>query len=106
MYRRFYDHVSNCSHEDNGISEHNGLGPTLEILEQVYTDPAFPSRTPVLESSLVDMGISRADLWAFATITAVEYAIDMNNIMCSDSKHLEALDLDNYNYDSHTSSSH
>ena len=106
MYKRFYEHVNDCSHNDTNISEHNGLGPTLEILEKVYKEPSFPPSTPILEMSLFNQGVSRADLWAFAAITAVEYAIDMNNVMCRDSTHLEALDIDNYKYDSHTSESH
>ena len=98
--------MADCSLDDSEVSDNNGLGPTMEILEEVYTNPNFPSRSTNLKSSLKDMGVSRADLWAFATIAAVEYAIDMNNIMCSNSSHLEALDADNYNYDSGTSSSH
>ena len=88
------------------VSHHNGLGPTLEILEKIYRNPTFPLRTPEMETSLFDQGISRADLWAFATISAIEYGIDMNNIMCDDPTHLAALDTYNYPYDSGTSSSH
>ena len=59
-----------------------------------------------MPASLYNQGISRADLWAFATIAAVEYGINMNNIMCDDPTHLSALDTYNYPYDSGTSSSH
>ena len=95
-----------CMYDTSTTSHHNGLMPTLEILEKVYRDPAYPPNTPVMPASLYNQGISRADLWAFATISAVEFGIDMNNIMCDDPTHLSALDTYNYPYDSGTSSSH
>ena len=110
MYIRFDPHnkdkAGKCGYDTSPVAHHNGLGPTLEILEQIYKDPTFPPSTPELEISLFNQGISRADLWAFATIASIEYGIDMNNIMCDDPDHLSALDLDNYPYDSSTSSSH
>ena len=38
---------------------------------------------PPLEISLRDSGKSRADLWAFAAIVAVEYGIETNNMVCN-----------------------
>ena len=108
MNVRFDHHEKHgpCQSDTTAVSHHNGLGPTIEILEKIYRDPTFPPRTPEMETSLFDQGISRADLWAFATISAVEYGIDMHNIMCEDPTHLAALDTHNYPYDSGTSSSH
>eukprot|EP00930_Biecheleria_cincta_P012208 TRINITY_DN11570_c0_g1_i5.p1 TRINITY_DN11570_c0_g1~~TRINITY_DN11570_c0_g1_i5.p1 ORF type:complete len:744 (-),score=97.96 TRINITY_DN11570_c0_g1_i5:85-2205(-) len=60
----------------------NGLQPTVEVLEKIYTDPSFPLRTQVLERSLQASGISRADLWAFAAMVSVEYSIGLNNRAC------------------------
>jgi len=60
----------------------NGLKPTVEVLEGIYTDRAFPSLTPQLSISLQRSGKSRADLWAFATMVAVEYSITLNNLAC------------------------
>ena len=36
-----------------------------------------------MRESLKDTGKSRADLWAFAALVAVEYAMESNNMMCN-----------------------
>jgi len=95
-----------CSADDSEVSHSNGLGPTLEILEKIYKDPKFPPLSTQLKLSPFDQGISRADFWAFAAITAVEYGIDMNNVMCDEPDHLSALNMENYRYDSGTSGIH
>ena len=109
MYVRFdskeRDRNGKCSYDTSSVSHNNGLGPTLEILEKMYKDPSFPPRSPVMSLSLFDQGISRADFWAFATISAVEYGIEMNNIMCDDPDHLFALDKDFYSYDTSSGTS-
>ena len=56
--------------------------PTVEMLEAVYTVPDFPSQSPVLATSLMESGKSRADLWALAAIVAVEYGIETNDDKC------------------------
>jgi len=60
----------------------NGLKPTVEVLEAIYTDRGFPGRSPPLPISLQQSGKSRADLWAFAALVAVEYSITLNNHVC------------------------
>ena len=42
----------------------------------------YPSRTPVLRQSLRESGKSRADLWALAATTAVEWGIATTNMRC------------------------
>ena len=42
-------------------------------------------RTPNLQTSLYESGKSRADLWAFAAIVAVEFGVETNNGVCDDS---------------------
>ena len=42
-------------------------------------------RTPTLQTSLYESGKSRADLWAFAAIVAVEFGVETNNGVCDDS---------------------
>ena len=42
-------------------------------------------RAPILDVSLFDSGKSRADLWAFATIVAVEFGVETNNAVCDGS---------------------
>ena len=71
--------------DDVKETNNNGLGYTVEVLEEIYTNPEFPSgMAPALEVSLQESGKSRADLWAFAAITAVEYGIETNNAVCDD----------------------
>jgi len=60
----------------------NGLKPTVQVLEEVYTKKAFPNGAPWLNQSLKSSGKSRADFWAFAGIVAIEWGISMNNKFC------------------------
>jgi len=60
----------------------NGLGYTVDVLEEIYTDGTFPDNTPCMTASLRDTGKSRADLWAFATLVSVEWTIALNNLAC------------------------
>lgn len=69
----------------NDIRDHNnGLQEVVKVLELVYTDPAFPRMTPVLSKSPKELGMSRADLWAFASMMAIEFGISLNNAACND----------------------
>lgn len=71
---------------DVGDDGHNnGLGYTVQVLEAIYTDAGFPVRATALPQSLKQSGKSRADLWAFAALVAVEYSADHNNRVCRDS---------------------
>eukprot|EP00931_Biecheleriopsis_adriatica_P087183 TRINITY_DN6168_c0_g1_i1.p1 TRINITY_DN6168_c0_g1~~TRINITY_DN6168_c0_g1_i1.p1 ORF type:complete len:703 (+),score=83.65 TRINITY_DN6168_c0_g1_i1:56-2110(+) len=69
---------------DDTLSHNNGLRVAVELLEALYTDPNFPSLTRPLQESLRSSGKSRADLWAFAAIVAVEYTVMVNNRVCED----------------------
>ena len=71
----------NASVTDDGNS--NGLSATVGVLEAIYTNAAFPSKAQALQLAPRDMGISRADLWAFAGLVAVEYTIEENNLACA-----------------------
>ena len=63
------------------LPSHNaGLDPTVEVLERIYTvDANFPGNADTLPTSLRDLGVSRADFWAFAAMVAIEFAVDTNN---------------------------
>ncbi len=75
---RTYDNVG-----PDGIGGNNGLQWTVEVLEQMYTDPEYPREiAPALPVFLKESGKSRADLWALGSILAVEYAIETNNMVC------------------------
>ena len=63
--------VNTRSYDDIEFTNNNGLGPTVETLEGVYTDKDFPSYAPSLNISLRESGKSRADLWALAAIVGV-----------------------------------
>merc|ERR1719322_2000360 len=69
-------------YDDIKETNNNGLEHTVAVLEQVYTDPNFPSKTTTLPLSLKESGKSRADLWAYAAKVAVEYTTEDNNYMC------------------------
>ena len=45
--------------DDLNITNNNGLEYTVAILEELYTDPTFPPRTPELPASLKATGKSR-----------------------------------------------
>ena len=75
----------------------NGLEGTVRALEQIYTNKDYPGNSPSLEVSLRwlssdqfqlltkifrESGKSRADLWAFAALMAVEFGKDTTNIAC------------------------
>ena len=63
--------------------DNNGLGIVVEILERVCTEPDYPeNQAPSLSISLRDAGKSRADLWAFSAIAAVEFTTETNNKVC------------------------
>merc|ERR1711884_478957 len=67
---------------DQFKTNNNGLDKAVSKLEEIYTTKDRPKGTPKLKQSLQDSGKSRADLWAFAAIAAVEYGMEMNNIAC------------------------
>ena len=72
------------------MGKNNGLQWTVAVLEALYLDKEFPRNTglggsrgvPDLKVSLADMGVSRADLWAFAGLVTVEHFILKNNEDC------------------------
>lgn len=68
--------------DGEGDGHNNGLGYVVQVLEAIYTDRSFPAKTPQLSLSLQQSGKSRADLWAFAAIVAVEYSLELNNMVC------------------------
>ena len=59
-----------CLNLDKDLEHNNGLQFTVAVLEKLYTEVDFPKHKMFknfkLEKSPKDLGISRADLWAFA----------------------------------------
>lgn len=64
------------------LTNNNGLLATADFLEEIFTNPNFPSKTPSLPVSMKASGKSRADLWAFAALVAAEVGIENNNLGC------------------------
>jgi len=62
----------------------NGLGNTVRTLEKFYTEANYPYGAPVLTASPQELGWSRADLWAFSSMMAVEFGVLVNNLKCDE----------------------
>jgi len=65
-----------------GMRGNNNLALTADVLERLYTDPAYPAGSPKLPQSLQNGGQSRADLWALATQFAARKGMVNNNGVC------------------------
>ena len=50
--------------DDVTETNNNGLEYTVAVLEEIYTDPAFPPKAPVLSQSLRDSGKSRLEVYS------------------------------------------
>ena len=59
---------------DGGRGDNNGLQSVVAAMELVYTNVSWPSTAPHLNTSLRESGKSRADLWQFAAMVALEQA--------------------------------
>ena len=52
----FEDKPGEQLYDDVSVGDNNGLRPTVEVMEAVFTDPKFPVNAPVLPTSLKDSG--------------------------------------------------
>ena len=75
----------NKDHPNVNRTNNNGLGFTADILEEIWTNPNFPKPKgdPIEGPSLKDRGVSRADLWAFASWLVVKIGVSNNNFACN-----------------------
>lgn len=56
---RFEEAPDQFKYENIGLTNNNGLKFTVEVLEAIYTDPAFPAEmAPALNASLRSTGKS------------------------------------------------
>jgi len=69
-------------YEPQTTSTNNDLSRIVEYLEKIYTTTDWPASAPSLKSSLQSSGHSRADLWAFAGLVALERTIERANWAC------------------------
>ena len=68
----------------------NGLGKTVRDLETIYTNANFPWGSPALTASPQELGWSRADLWAFSSMMAVEFGVLVNNFKCDEGNDVQS----------------
>ena len=55
---------------------------------KIYTNTTWPPGAPFLTKSLKSNGKSRADLWAFAALVALERSIERANYACDHDYHV------------------
>merc|ERR1719210_898199 len=67
---------------DVNVTDNNGLTNTADVLEEIFTNPNFPTGPPALDMSMKDKRMSRADLWAFASLVAFRLGVSNNNYAC------------------------
>ena len=76
------------TYEELKYTTNNGLLSTADVLEEVYTNNKFPEDATKLAKldgkSMKEKGYSRADLWAYATMLAVEIGVNNNNDACGE----------------------
>ena len=65
-------------------TDNNGLGDMVEALELIYTTVDWPFQEASLAGSLQQLGKSRADLWQFAGLVALERALERANRACDE----------------------
>merc|ERR1719411_1982175 len=64
-----------CLNFDENIDGNNALQHSAAILEKIYKEVDYPAiEGPKLSASPFELGMSRADLWAFAGILALDEA--------------------------------
>ena len=83
MLKEFDTDQAQKNGPDVTFTNNNGLLFTADMLELVYTDKDFPKQAPALTVSMKDSGKSRADLWAFAALVAIQWGGNSNNLACN-----------------------
>ena len=63
-------------------TDNNGLFGPVNALEWIYTTTDWPFKEVSMGASLQQLGKSRADLWQFAGLIALERALERANRAC------------------------
>ena len=71
-----------CLNLDENLKNNNGLQYPVATLERLFTDKSFPKNAPKLKKSLKKIGVSRADLWAFASLVALDEVLKTTKSRC------------------------
>ncbi len=75
-----------CLNLDENRHDNLGLEFTAAILEKLYVDvnfPQMPAHSPNLVKSPKDLGMSRADLWAFVGLLALDEHLQFTKTECA-----------------------
>ena len=75
-----------CLNMDEDVKDNMELQHTIAVLEKVYMEADFPTQVDSLEASPKDLGISRADLWAFAGLASVDTFLTHTRDVCNNVK--------------------
>ena len=75
-----------CLNMDEDVKDNMGLQHTIAVLEKIYMEADFPTQVDSLEASPKDLGISRADLWAFAGLASVDTFLTHTRDVCNNDK--------------------
>ena len=73
-----------CLNLNEDFEDNSGLQMTAAVLEKVFEDPDFPSGAPKLDLGPKNLGMSRADLWAFSGLVALAYYQKHSKKLCDD----------------------
>ena len=77
-----------CLNLDENLKGNFGLQHSAAVLEKIYKEKDFlkqkSKKAPKLAESLYESGKSRADLWAFAAIVALDFFQQDTHRRCSD----------------------
>ena len=61
-----------CVNLVDNLEDNHGLQVTVAVLEKLYLEADFPPGVRSLEDSPRNLGVSRADLWAFTALVALQ----------------------------------
>ena len=64
--------VDGCINFEENVAENDVMQHSVAILEKLYMEKDYPNGVQKLPKSPKDLGISRADLWSFAGILALD----------------------------------
>ena len=76
-----------CINFDENVADNMVLQHSVAVLEKLYLEKDFPSSAPKLNKSPKDLGISRADLWAFGALVALDELQERTRTYCANFEH-------------------
>ena len=90
-----------CLNLDENLEDNAGLQITVAVLEKLFDDKDFPLDLGIsLDKSPKDLGMSRADLWAFTGLVSLAYYQKNTEKLCNDKNEHDKLMCDEETEDS------